>query len=265
MSQPYAITTFFHVVFAGYIVAAFFVMGISAYHLLRKNQVSFFTKSFRLALVFAIVFATAEVIIGDFHGKGMAAAQPTKLAAVESIWETGRGVPFSMLLIPDESNERNLVEAIQIPKFLSYLIAGDWNAEIKGLKAWPKEDRPPVTIVFWAFRLMVGFGFLFALLTLVGLLRWNKLESSRLYLRTMMYAIPLPYISTELGWLVTEVGRQPWIVYGVMKTGDAASPIAASQVAVSLVAFIVLYSLLGLAAFSIMIKIARSGPEALPE
>ncbi|MBI5249749.1 MAG: cytochrome ubiquinol oxidase subunit I [Desulfomonile tiedjei] len=262
ISQPFAILTFLHNVFAGYIVAAFFVMGVSAYHLLRKSNVSFFSKSFRLGLIFAVVFTIGEVIVGDFHGKYMAAAQPTKLAAVESVWETGRGVPFSMLVIPDEENERNLVEAIQIPKFMSWLVYGDWNAEIKGLKAWPKEERPPVTLVFWSFRLMVGLGFLFVLLALIGMVRWNKLESSPLYLRVMMYSIPLPYIASELGWIVTEVGRQPWIVNGVMKTSQAVSPIAFSQVATSLVAFIVLYSLLGLAAFVIIIKFARKGPEA---
>jgi cytochrome bd ubiquinol oxidase subunit I len=263
LTQPYAISTFFHTVFSGYIVAAFFVMGVSAYHLLRKNRTSFFTKSFRVALVFGVVFAIGSVVAGDILGKHMAHAQPTKLAAVESIWETGRGLPFSMLVIPDEANERNLVETIQIPKFMSWLIYGDWNAEIKGLKEWPKEERPPVTLVFWSFRLMVGLGFLFVLLTLVGFIKWNKWETSPLYLRVMMYSIPFPFIAAELGWLVKEVGRQPWIVYGVMKTIDGGSPIAFSQVATSLLAFIVLYSLLGLAAFVVMIKIAREGPEAM--
>lgn len=264
ITQSFAILTFLHTVFAGYIVAAFFVMGISAYHLLRMSNTSFFTKSFRLALIFAVVFGVGEVIVGDLHGKHMATAQPTKLAAVEAVWETGRGLPFSMLVIPDQEGERNLVEAIQIPKFMSYLIYGDWNAEIKGLKEWPTEERPPVTLVFWSFRLMVGFGFLFALQALIGLLKWNRWEASPLYLKMMMYSIPLPYLASELGWLVTEMGRQPWIVYGVMKTSQSVSPIAGHQVAVSLVAFIVLYSLLGLAAFVLISKSARKGPEAKP-
>ncbi len=263
LTQPYAISTFFHTVLSGYTVGAFFVAGVSAYHLLRKNQVSLFTKCFRLALIFTVFVTIGGVIAGDFLGKHMAAAQPTKLAAVESVWETGRGLPFSMLVIPDAENERNLVEAIQIPKFMSWLVYGDWNAEIKGLKEWPKAERPPVTLVFWSFRFMVGLGFLFVLLAFIGLVRWNKLESSPLYLKAMMYSIPLPYIAAEMGWLVKDVGRQPWIVYGVMKTSDAVSPIALSQVATSLVAFIVLYSLLGLAAFVIMIKIARNGPETM--
>jgi cytochrome bd ubiquinol oxidase subunit I len=261
VTQPFAFFTFFHNIFAGYIVAGFFVMALSAYHLLRKSHVSFFTRSFRIALVFALIFSIGQVIIGDLHGKEMARAQPTKLAAVESVWETQKGAPFSMLLIPDEANERNAVEAIQIPKFLSWLTLGDWNAEIKGLKAWPKEDRPPVTLVFWSFRIMVGLGFLFPLLTIVGWLKRNRLESSPGFLKIMMYVVPLPYIAGLLGWIVTEVGRQPWIVYNVMRTADANSPVAGSQVAVSLAAFIVLYTLLGLLAYTIIVRFGKQGPK----
>jgi len=260
ITQAFAALTYLHVTFAGYILAGFFVMGVSAYHLLRKTHMEFFAKSFRIALIFALVFSVAEVVVGDLHGKIMAEAQPAKLAAVESVWETAKGMPFSMLLIPDAANERNLVEAIQIPKFMSWLVYGDWNAEVKGLKEWPKEDRPPVTLVFWAFRLMVGLGFLFPLMTIVGWFKRNSLESSPGYLKIMMYAIPLPYIAAELGWITTEMGRQPWIVYNVLKTSGAVSNIATAQVAVSLIAFVALYSLLGLAAFVLMSKIARKGP-----
>lgn len=262
MSQPFAIFTFLHTVMAGYLVGAFFVMGVSAYHLLRKSHISFFTKSFRLALWFGLIFSIGVVAIGDLHGKEVAARQPIKVAAMEAQWETQRGVPFSMMVIPDEKNERNLVEAIQIPKFMSWLVFGDWNAEFKGLKEWPKEERPPVTLVFVSFRLMVGLGFLFILLCIIGWLKRDKLESSPLYLLIMLWSVPLPFIASQLGWIVTEVGRQPWIVYGVMKTSDAVSTLATSQVAISLAAFVILYSLLGLAAFVIMIKIAKKGPLA---
>ncbi len=261
VTQPHAALMFFHTAFAGYIVAGFFVMGVSAYHILRKNEVSFFNRSFQLALVWALIFSVGNVGIGDLHGKEMATSQPTKLAACEAVWETTKGADFPMLLIPDEANERNSVEALKIPKFLSMLALGSWDAEFRGLKSWPKEERPPVAIVFWSFRLMVGLGFLFALLTVAGMFKRNKLESSPLYLRLMLYAIPLPYLAAELGWIVTEVGRQPWIVYGVMKTSDAVSPIAVSQVGISLVAFVVVYSLLGLAAFFLMAKFAAKGPE----
>lgn len=265
VTQPFAILTFLHTVIAGYIVASFFVMSVSAYHLLRKSNVSFFTKSFRLALVFAFIFTVAEVFVGDMHGKVMARTQPAKLAAVESIWETTKGANFYMLLIPDEARERNSVEFLGIPKFLSFLVYEDWNAEVRGLKSWPPQDRPPVTVVFWAFRLMVGMGFLFVLLTFVGLFVRKKLDTNQWYLKVMMFALPLPYISSEVGWLVTEVGRQPWIVYQVMRTADAVSPLAVSQVSVSLIAFVLLYSLLGLTAIFLMAREARRGPAPVAE
>ncbi|MGC8602172.1 MAG: cytochrome ubiquinol oxidase subunit I [Desulfomonilaceae bacterium] len=261
ITQPYAITNYLHTIFSGFIVAGFFVMGISAYHLLKKNEISFFTKSFRIALVFSLIFSICEVFIGDKNGKLMAILQPEKLAAVESQWETQKGVDFSLLLIPDEKHERNIVELFNIPKFLSFLAKGDWNAEIRGLKSWPPADRPPVTVVFMFFRIMVGLGFLFILLTMIGWFKRNKLESSPLYLRIMLYSIPLPYIAALLGWIVTEVGRQPWIVYRVLRTASANSPIAGSQVIVSLVAFIFVYSLLGIVAIWLMARHAKQGPE----
>jgi cytochrome bd ubiquinol oxidase subunit I len=260
ITQPFAIYTFLHTAFAGYILGGFFVMAVSAYHLLRKTHTEFFTKSFRIALVFALIFSVGEVIVGDLHGKEMAVAQPTKLAAVEAHWETATAVPFAMFVIPDEAAERNLVSIWQIPKFMSWLLYGDWNAEVKGLKEWPKQDRPPVSLVFWSFRLMVGLGFLFVFLTVIGWFKRNRLESSPAYLKIMLLSLPLPYIAAELGWIVTEVGRQPWIVYGIMRTSQGVSPLAGYQVAVSLAAFVVLYSLLGLAAFVLMAKIARKGP-----
>ncbi len=260
ITQPFAIYTYLHVTFAGYIVGGFFVMAVSAYHLLRKTHTDFFTKSFRIALVFALIFSVGEVIVGDLHGKVMAETQPAKLAAVEAHWETARGVPFSMFLVPDVAGERDLVALGNIPKFMSWLVYGDWNAEIKGLKEWPKEDRPPVNLVFWSFRFMVGLGFLFVLLTVVGWFKRNRLEASPNYLKIMMLSLPLPYIAAELGWTVTEVGRQPWIVYEVMRTSQGVSNLAGYQVAISLAAFVVLYSLLGLAAFVLMAKIARRGP-----
>jgi cytochrome d ubiquinol oxidase subunit I len=260
ITQPFAIYTYLHVTFAGYLVASFLVMGVSSYHLLRKTNVSMFSKSFRIALIFALVFSIGQVFVGDINGKSVGKAQPEKLAAIESQWETVKGAPFSLLLIPDVANERNSVEMFQIPKFLSFLVYDHWDVEVKGLKEWPESDRPPVELVFWAFRLMVGLGFLFALLTVIGWFKRNKLERTRWYLKTMIYVIPIPYLSTELGWIVTEVGRQPWIVYGVMKTAHGVSPIAPSQVALSLAAFVLVYSLLGLTAFALMARVIRQGP-----
>ncbi len=264
ITQPFAIITILHVLTAAYVVASFFVLGVSAYHILRKQHVTFFTRSFKIAAVFALIFSIALIVTGDFHGRAMSKAQPTKLAAVESQWETKKGADFYMLLIPDEQNERNSVELFALPKFLSWLAFSDWDAEVKGLKEWSKEERPPVTLVFWSFRLMVGLGFLFALIAIWTFVRRNKLESSPWLLRVLPFFIPLPFVAAELGWIVTEVGRQPWIVYNVMKTSEAASKIAAGQVGVSLAAFIAVYAVLGIVCFYLIVRFAGKGPEMPP-
>jgi len=261
VTQPFAFQIFFHTVSGAYILAGFFVMGISAYHLLRKQETAFFTKSFRLALTFALIFAVAEVVQGHIHGSEVAKIQPTKLAAMEALWDTQANAPQVLFLIPDEKNERNLWEIGRIPGALSLLAYHSSQATVKGLKDFPKEDRPPVALTFVAFRVMVGLGFLFVLLTLVGWFKRRNLEASPGYLKVMLYAIPLPYIALQAGWIVTEVGRQPWIVYGLMRTKDAVSPIATSQVAISLAAFLLVYSALGAIAFYLIGKQARRGPE----
>ena len=261
VTQPFAFQIFFHTVSGAYIVGGFFVMGVSAYHLLRKQETAFFNKSFRIALTFALIFAVAEVVQGHIHGSEVAKIQPTKLAAMESSWETQADAPMYLFLIPDAKSERNLVEIGKIPGALSMLAYHSSQATVKGLKDFPKEDRPPVALTFVAFRLMVGLGFLFVLLTVVGWFKRRNLEASPGYLKIMLYAIPLPYIALQAGWIVTEVGRQPWIVYGLMRTKDAVSPIATSQVAISLAAFILVYSALGAIAFYLIGKQARRGPE----
>jgi cytochrome d ubiquinol oxidase subunit I len=261
ITQPFAFQIFFHTVSGAYILSGFFVMGVSAYHLLRKQETAFFNKSFRLALTFALIFAVAEVVQGHIHGAAVAKIQPTKLAAMEALWDTQANAPQVLFLIPDEKNERNLVEWGKIPGALSILAYHSSQATVKGLKDFPKEDRPPVALTFVAFRIMVGLGFLFVLLTVVGWFKRRKLEASPGYLKIMLYAMPLPYIALQAGWIVTEVGRQPWIVYGLMRTKDAVSPIATSQVAISLAAFILVYSALGAIAFYLIAKQARLGPE----
>ena len=260
ITQEFAVIQVLHTLCAAYLLAGFFVMGVSAYHILRKHHTAFFINSFRIALTFSLVFSIGAVVMGDFSGQQVATKQPSKLAALESHWETQTHAPFVMFFIPDEKNERNLFELIKIPSGLSLLAFHSAKAEVKGLKDFPKDERPPVTITFLAFRVMVGLGFLFVVLTIVGWFKRKKLEFSPLYLKVMLLAIPLPYIAAESGWIVTEVGRQPWIVYGLMKTADAVSPIAVSQVLPSLLAFIFVYSLLGAVAFYLIFHYARKGP-----
>lgn len=263
VSQPYAVWMFLHVISGAYILTGFFVMGISAYHILRRRDVSFFTRSFRLAATFAVIFALSEIVIGDFHGKEMAKAQPAKAAAAEAVWETTKGAPLYLVTVPDEANERNSVQILGIPKLLSWVATGDANGTYKGLKEWPKEERPPVALTFWSFRLMVGLGLFLALMSVLAWLKRAKLEANPGLLRMLVWCIPLPYVALALGWTVTEMGRQPWIVYGMMKTTQAASPLAGAQVGLSLGAFIIVYTLLGVVCFYLISKYARKGPGPL--
>jgi cytochrome bd ubiquinol oxidase subunit I len=258
--QKFAVVKLIHTVSAAYTLAAFFVMGISAYHLLRKHRVDFFTRSFRIGLVYGLVFSFVVFILGDLNGVVVAEKQPTKLAAMESLWETQKRAPVYMFAWPDPENERNAIEIGRLPGLLSFLVKHDIDAEVPGLKDFPRDERPPVLITSFAFKGMVGLGCLFILLTVVGWFKRKKLLESPGYLKIMMWAIPLPYLAIQLGWLVTELGRQPWIVYGLVKTSDAVSPIAVSQVAITLVGFILLYGLLGASGFFLIAKNAKKGP-----
>ncbi|WP_432738851.1 cytochrome ubiquinol oxidase subunit I [Maridesulfovibrio sp. FT414] len=262
ISNSFAWGQFFHNAFGAFVVAGFFIMGISAYHLLRKNEVEFFNKSFKMGLIAAFIFSILVAAQGHNHAQDVAVKQPAKLAAMESLWDTAEhGAPMYLLTMPDEKNETNKIEFLGIPGGLSFLAFNSFDAPVKGLKEWPKEERPPVTVTFLSFRLMVGLGTLFPLLCIWGWVNRKKLVDNPLYLRIMLLSIPLPYIAMWAGWAVAEVGRQPWIVYGMMKTTDAVSPIATSQVAFSFIALTTLYTLLGAAELFLLAKFARKGPE----
>ncbi len=151
-----------------------------------------------------------------------------------------------------------------MPGALSLLAYHDSEATVQGIKDFPPDERPPVMVPFIAFRIMVGLGFLFLALTVYGWFRRNDLEGNPGFLKVMLFALPLPYIANEAGWMLAEVGRQPWVVYGVMKTAEAVSPISGAQVMTSLAAFVLVYSLLGAVAFYLMVTYARKGPEPVP-
>lgn len=258
--NPFAILMLAHTLFASYIITAFFVMGISAYHLIKKQHVEFFTKSFRMALAFGLVFSFAEIIEGHLHGADLARSQPTKLAALESHWQTSKKAPIYLFVLPDDAKGKNLIEIGPIPGLLSLLAHHDMNAEVKGLADFPPDERPSVLITHFSFRAMVGLGMYFALVMLVGWFYRNRLLDATWYLKLVLYSIPLPYIATELGWAIAEIGRQPWIVYGLMKTKAAVSFIAPSQVAITLVGFVCVYGLLGATGFYLITKKAIKGP-----
>ncbi|MFA4986952.1 MAG: cytochrome ubiquinol oxidase subunit I [Candidatus Brocadiia bacterium] len=275
-TQPYALHMFVHTLSAAFTLAGFFLMGVSAWHILRKNELQFFTRSFKYGLVFASIFGLLVVIHGHFNASSVAEYQPAKVAAMEAHWETTTEAPLKAFVIPDEANRRNSVEIGSVPGLLSLLSYHSTSAEVKGLNdpafaiKDPKDptrtigwNTPPVALTFFAFRIMVALGFLMLLILLWGWWRRNRLTTSRKLLWAAIFAIPLPYIAIEMGWLLAEVGRQPWVVYGMIKTFDAVSPVSTAQVAFSLITMVLLYLVLGAIAIYLLFKFARKGPEPL--
>jgi cytochrome d ubiquinol oxidase subunit I len=261
ITNPYGWNAFLHTVTGSWALAGFFVIGVSAWHLLRKQHVDFFTKSFRIAAGFALVSTLLVAAVGHRQGNIVAEVQPAKLAAMESHWETQKNAPMYLFAVPDPDNEKNSIEIGGIPSLLSLMAFNDPAAEVKGLKDFPAEDRPPVTLTFSAFRIMVGLGTAMLILAVLAFIaRHHPEEASHKLLKVFLWTIPLPYIALQAGWAVAEVGRQPWIVYGIMRTRDAVSPIAAHQVGISLAAFFVVYILLASLDIYLLAKYARSEP-----
>ncbi len=256
---------FFHTILAGYVTAGFFVMGVSAWHLLKKKETVLFLKSFRLAALFSLASSLALFAVGDLSGVSVARLQPAKFAAMESVWETRVRAPYVLLTVPDPVNERNSVESLKIPYMLSFMAFHRPDAEVKGLKNFPAADRPPVLPVFLGFRTMIALGMLFILLSGLAFYFSKRefLEARPWFLRLLVWAIPLPYLATQAGWLVTEMGRQPWLVYGLMRTSEGVSEsVSSAQVWGSLACLIVFYAVLGALDIYLLAKFARKGPEA---
>ncbi len=260
ITNPYAWGQYFHTVSGAWMLAGFFILGISAWHLVRKNEVELFTKSVKLAAPFTLVMALVVALCGHHQGEVVAKYQPAKFAAMETHWETEKEAPIYLFVWPDEENNKNVFEAIPIPGILSFLAFGDFDAEVKGLNAFPEEDHPPVLLTFLSFRIMIALGVLFIILSAYAWRRRNDLGSYPKLCKILTYVIPLPYICIMLGWMIAEVGRQPWIVYGLMRTSDAVSPVPAQSVVFSLLTFIVVYTLLGILDIYLLMKYARKGP-----
>lgn len=220
-----------HMTIAAFCATGFAVAGMHALFILKKKNVNFHKKAFKIAAIFAVIGGLLAPFSGDHAGKSVAKIQPIKLAAMESHFKTERGAPMILGGIPNVKLEQ-VKFAIKIPKLLSFLAYGDFNAEVKGLNSYDKSLWPPVTIVHLAFQIMVFFGSVMMLISLIFLyfyfFRKNKLEK-RWLLKIFVLASPFGYIALESGWTVTEVGRQPWIIYGIMKTMDAVTPMPGIQ------------------------------------
>ncbi len=262
-SFPYR---FVHMITAAYLTTAFTVAGIGAYYLWRQRHVQHARVMFGMAMIMAIFVAPMQLFFGDLHGLNTFKHQPAKLAAMEGLWETQSGAPLVLFALPDQEAETNRF-AIEIPKLSSLIITHSLDGEIKGLKEWPKDERPPVALVFWAFKIMVGLGSLMVLTGLVALILHFKkqLFDTRWFQLWCMALTPAGFIAVLAGWHVTEVGRQPWIVQGLMRTSDATSPVAGTSLAISLIAFVIVYIFVFGAGSYYILKLIGKGPEGKPE
>ncbi len=259
-SFPYR---FVHMVTACYLTTAFVVIGVSAWQLRRGRADATSRKAMSMGLWLVLLLAPAQAVIGDLHGLNTLAHQPAKIAAIEGNWETQRGMPLLLFAIPDPEQERNRAE-IALPRWGSLILTHEWDGEVKGLKEWAPADRPPVAIPFFGFRLMVGLGFLMIAVAVVGVLLrlTGRLYTTGWFLRICTACLPIGFVAVLAGWFVTEVGRQPWVVYGLMRTADAATPVLGwHSVLFSLALFVIVYVVIFGAGIYYMVRLVQRGPE----
>jgi cytochrome d ubiquinol oxidase subunit I len=253
-----------HMTVASFETSVFVVAGISAYFLLQRREVDFFRRSLGIALLMAVLFSPLQIFLGDASGRQVFRHQPAKLAAIEAHWETNPhiGAPFAMIALPDMKEEMNHYE-IAIPSGLSLLVTHSLNGRVQGLKEFPREDRPNVFILFWAFRFMVAIGLILFFVMVWGALLWRRgcLFDHRLFLWTLVVVHPLGFLATELGWITTEMGRQPWVVYHLMRTAEGVSPIPVGNVLWSLTLFLIIFPIIGAVYFFYILKTLRRGPD----
>ena len=255
---------FGHVALASLLTAGFVVAGVSAWFLLRNRAVEMNRKALGMTLWILLITAPAQVVMGDFHGLNTFEHQPMKVAAMEGAWETREGAPLYLFAIPDSEAETNHL-TVGIPNLASFILTHDWHGEVPGLTEVSAEERPPVGIVFWSFRIMVGIGVLMLLVSLWG--AWlrlrGRLYDSRPFLQTLKWMIPLPFVAVLTGWFVTEIGRAPWLLYGEMTHSEGLTPALTGGMALfSLIGYILVYAIIFTAGLYYVTRIVQKGPEA---
>jgi cytochrome d ubiquinol oxidase subunit I len=258
-SFPYR---FVHMVTAAYLTTAFVVAGVGAWYLWNKRHVRQARVMFGMAMIMAVFVAPFQLLMGDMHGLNTFEHQPVKVAAMEGIWETEKGAALRLFGWPDEETETTRF-AVEIPKLTSLILTHSLDGEVKGLKAWPKRERPPVAMVFWSFRIMVGLGVLMILTGFFAAILFFKkrLFDTRWFQAWCMLLTPAGFVAVIAGWVVTEVGRQPYVAYNLIRTASAVSPVTGPQVGLSLSAFVVVYGLIFGAATYYILKLIAKGPE----
>jgi len=259
-SFPYR---FMHMLMAAFLSTGLVVGGVGAWYLLRQKSVRHGRVMTAMAVGLLAVLAPLQLVVGDLHGLNTLEHQPRKVAAMEGHWETKEGAPLVLFALPDQEAQTNRYE-LGIPHLGSLILTHEWNGQVRGLKEWAPSEQPNVPIVFTSFRVMVGIGLIMIALGLVGaVLLWRRrLFTSRWFLRAQALSIPLGFVAVLAGWFVTEVGRQPYIVYGAMRTSEAISPVPAGSILTTLVLFVVVYGIIFGAGMFYMIRLARKGPEA---
>jgi cytochrome d ubiquinol oxidase subunit I len=267
VANPNVWVQFPHTVLGGYTTGALFIIGISAYFLYRKKHVDFFQRSFQIAALFGVISVLLVILVGHTQGQHMVQTQPMKMAAAEALWETENPASFSILSFVDQKNQKDIF-SIRIPAVLSLLSYNRFQGEVKGIKELQSEYEqkfgpgnyiPPITLNYWAFRAMVGSGFLMFFLTALGLywIMTRKILKAKL-LRFFPLAIGLPYLANSSGWILTEVGRQPWVVFGYLKTSDAISPnLTVGMLWLSVIGFTLVYGALMVVDVYLLAKFAQ--------
>jgi cytochrome d ubiquinol oxidase subunit I len=258
-SFPYRLV---HMVLAAYLTTAFVVGGVGAFHLLRDGANRQARIMFSMAMWMAALVTPLQILAGDQQGLNTFEHQPAKIAAIEGHYETHRGAPLILFGIPDDEAETTHF-AIEIPKLGSLILAHDIDAEIKGLKEWPRDERPPALLPFFAFRIMVGIGILMLTVGIWSLVQRfrRRLYEDRWLHRAAIAMAPSGFIAVLAGWITTEVGRQPYTVYGLLRTSESLSPVEAPAVGASLIAFIVVYFIVFGAGVFYLLRLMRRPPE----
>lgn len=258
-SFPYR---FAHMITAAYLTTAFVVAGVAAYYLYKNVHIKHARIMFGMAMLMAVFVAPLQLFIGDAHGLNTLEYQPRKVAAMEGIWETKKGVGLRLFAIPDQQNQTNDYE-IKIPNLASLILTHSFDGEIKGLKEWKPEDQPPVMMVFWSFRVMVGLGIAMILTGIFAIFLYyrKRLFDTRWFQYWCIVMTPSGFIALLAGWFVTEIGRQPYTVYEVIRTSESISPVIAEQIAITLLAFVIVYSFIFGAACYYIFKLIKKGPK----
>ncbi len=263
LTNPYARWQYPHVISGSLVTASMVMAGVGAYYLLARRFETLGRISVRVGVTAGLFFSLASLFpTGARHGEDVARFQPIKMAAMEGLFETREGAPLAIIGMPD-AEKRLLLDPIYVPRMLSYLAYGDFRAKVVGLNDYPRDEQPPVELVYYAYHIMVGLGTIFIATAAVGafLLARGRLYSARGYLWVLMLAIPFPYIANHAGWLVAEVGRQPWIAYQLQRTVAATSTnVSEGMTVFTLLGFMGLYALVGLLYLFLFLRIVNRGP-----